>query len=746
MTVINKPLLLTLIFITIAGCNITNETLTGVTEGESSEESVFLTESQNNRQAMVEANADANQWNTLGGDFGESHFSPLDQINVDNVAQLGLAWEYDTKTKRGLEATPIVVNGIMYTSGTWGKVYAVDAKTGAEMWFFDPEVNGQVARDACCGPVNRGVAVWNNLVYVTALDGRLFALNAASGQIAWEVDTIDDHSRRYTSTGAPRVAGNVVVIGNSGAEYDARGYVSAYDLKTGALKWRFYTVPGSPEKPYEHAELAMAAKTWDPNSRWDVGGGGTVWDSLVYDPTLNLLYVGTGNSAVYLAKDRSPMGGDNLFLSSILAINPDNGKLVWYYQTTPADSWDFTAVQNMILADIEIDGNQRQVLMQAPKNGYFYVLDRKTGELLSAEHYVPVNWSSHVDMATGKPVLTEQADYYKEPKVIWPAQVGAHGWRPMAYSPQTGLVYIPAYESAELRVNLFPDGYEYIHGRPSTGAVGLPPFEAAVDYFTSVLPYEAETLKKIIRESNTPPPRGVLKAWDPVKQRMIWEVDAGGMRNDGGVLTTAGNLVIYGKASGELVVRDALSGELLHSIDTGTGIMAAPLSYKIDGEQYVAVMAGIGGGGFFSYPRYSAAHTRSNQGRIIAFKLGGGETPVAKAVEKLLVPRPPPKKGNAEVVKRGNELYLWHCMPCHNNAGRGNVPDLRYLGEGKHHLFDSIVREGLFTPMGMPRFDDLLDKSDTDAIQAYLIDQSWKAFAAQGQVASSEQVPDLGGH
>ena len=733
MASISRTVLLHIVFIGLAASARSSEP--SVNKEDISDQAVvaptpFIEKSLANQNQMVKANANLDQWPTPGGDFGENRFSPLTQINDSNATKLGFAWEYDTKTKRGLEATPVVVDGVMYTSGTWGKVYAVDAKTGAEIWLFDPEVPGQVVRDGCCGPVNRGVAVWAGRVYVAALDGRLFSLDARTGKVLWEVDTINDHARSYTITGAPRIAGNVVVIGNAGAEFNARGYVSAFDLESGDLKWRFFTVPGTPEEPYEHPELEVAAATWDPKSLWEVGGGGTAWDSMTYDPALNLLYVGTGNSAVYLLKARSPSGGDNLYLSSILAINPDNGELAWHYQTTPGDSWDYTATQNLVLAEIEIKGQTRDVIMQAPKNGFFYVLDRKTGELLSANNYAPVNWASHVDLETGKPVLTEDSQYYDEPKVIWPAQVGAHGWRPMAYNKVTRLAYIPVYESAHMRVNLFPDGYEYKPGKPSTGVVGFAPIGPVVDFYASVLPpkYSPQRLKDIISSYDVPKTRGVLKAWNPVTQAVVWEADAGGERNDGGILTTAGNLVIYGKSSGQLIVRSATTGELLHEVDLGTGIMAAPMTYSIDGEQYVAVMAGLGGGGFFRYPHYSAAYKRSNKGRLIAFKLGGGAPTMAEVEPELHFPEPPKRTGTPKTIKRGDEQFLWYCAACHNNAGRGTVPDLRYLGAGKHLIFDQIVREGILSSQGMPQFADILSKADTDAIQSYLIDQAWRSY------------------
>jgi quinohemoprotein ethanol dehydrogenase len=359
------------------------------------------------------------------------------------------------------------------------------------------------------------------------------------------------------------------------------------------------------------------------------------------------------------------------------------------------------------------------------------VLDRKPGELLSAKNYAPVNWASHVDLETGKPVLTEDSQYFDEPKVIWPAQVGAHGWRPMAYNKVTRLAYIPVYESANMRVNLFPDGYEYKPGKPSTGVVGFAAIGPVVDFYASVLPprYTPQRLKDIINSYDVPKTRGVLKAWNPVTQTVVWEADAGGERNDGGILTTAGNLVIYGKSSGQLVVRSATTGELLHEVDLGTGIMAAPMTYSIDGEQYVAVMAGLGGGGFFRYPHYSAAYKRTNKGRLIAFKLGGGATTMAEVEPELHFPEPPKRTGTPKIIKRGNEQFLWYCAACHNNAGRGTVPDLRYLGAGKHLVFDQIVREGLLSSQGMPQFADILSKADTDAIQSYLIDQAWMSYS-----------------
>ncbi|MEM7283870.1 MAG: PQQ-dependent dehydrogenase, methanol/ethanol family, partial [Pseudomonadota bacterium] len=568
-------------------------------------------------KAMREADKRTDEWFTTGGQFSEKHHSSLARINQETVERLGFAWEYDLGSRRGVEATPVIVDGVIYASGPWGETYAVRGDTGEQVWRFRPEVDGQVAKNACCDVVNRGVAVWEDLVYVAALDGVLYALDRDTGEVKWQVDTFDGEPGRKASTGAPRVAGDVVVIGFGGADFNARGYITAYHRKTGEFAWRFYTVPGAPDKPYEHPELEMAAKTWDPDSMWEAGLGGTVWDSMVFDPEANLLYVGTGNAAVGPIKFRSPAGGDNLFLSSILAINPDTGQLVWHYQVDPGEEWDYTATQNMILAEIEIDGVERKVLMQAPKNGYFYVLDRLTGELISAEPFVPVNWSTHIDMKTGRPVLTEAANFSDEPTIMWPSTKGAHGWRAMTYSDKTGLVYIPAYESADLKVALFDEEFKYDPTRLNGGVLPLPLSEGAIDYYKDELPVDVEVLKEMLRNSDVPPERTVLIAWDPVKNETAWEIEMDYFRNSGGVLTTDGGLVFHTKPSGELKVYSDETGELLHSIQTGSGLMGSPATYEIDGEQYVVVLAGLGGGGFFSYPKFTAAYKYGNRGRMI---------------------------------------------------------------------------------------------------------------------------------
>ena len=669
------------------------------------------------KDRILNADNEPESWLTLGGNFEMQHYSPLKNINTENVKELGLAWEYDAssrrgRTQRGLEASPIVVDGVMYTSGAWGVVYALDAKTGKEKWRFDPELDGNYARRACCDVVNRGVQVWKGKVYVGVLDGYLVCLDAETGKVHWKVDTFTDRARFYTITGSPQVAGDVVVIGNSGGELGVRGYITAYDLETGKQAWRFFIVPGDPAKGFEHSELEMAAKTWDPNSNWEAGLGGTVWGEFTYDPELKLLYVGTGNSSPYPIWFRSPNGGDNLFLSSILAINPENGKLKWHYQTTPGEIWDFTTTSNMPLADLEIHGASRKVIMTAPKNGFFYVIDRMTGELLSAKNFVPVNWASEVDIKTGKPVLTGEGWFKDEPKIVYPGAAGGHSWQPMSYSPDTKLVYIPAmhqpfyYESKS--------SFKYDRD-DNTGVVMRP---------------QSDPLPNTKNE--IPKDEAFLVAWDPVQQKEVWRVKSRVIDFNGGVLSTAGGLVFEGTTDGFFYVYDAATGKRLKEIEIGTGIMAAPVSYEIDGEQYVAVMAGYGGAVLSFLPPRAAIEKYQNKGRILVFKLGGGETPLSPAQETVAIPKPPEKLLSEEAIIKGRGLYGRYCGICHGGFGKDHHSaylDLSKMSENTHEQFNKIVLEGAFSAYGMANFSDVLGKEDAESIHDFLINMQKVVYA-----------------
>lgn len=663
---------------------------------------------------LKNADREPESWMTGGRDYKQSYYSPLRDIDTDNVDRLGFAWHYDIDFETAFQATPVVIDGMMFTSGNRGNVYALDAASGELRWSFIPEVARETFDNHCCGGPNRGVAVWKGMVYVGSLDGYLYALDAETGAEVWKADAIVDRSKGYSSTGAPYIAKNLVIIGNSGAEFNARGYVSAYDCRTGELAWRFYTVPGDPAKGFEHPELEMAAKTWDPNSLWENGLGGTAWDGMAYDPELNLLYVGTSNGAPWSRDLRSPAGGDNLFLNCILAINPDNGRLVWHYQTTPADNWDYTTAQKMILAELPIDGKTRKVIMQAPKNGFFYVLDRKTGELLSAEPYVYVNWASHVDLTTGKPVETGKGDYSKGPKLVFPSSQGGHNWQPMAFNPETGLVYIPTNEAGQV--------YSLVNApfivREKGWNTGVS-FRAVRD--SASFPAEWPSIGEIIQGEPDASPRSFLKAWDPVKAKVVWEVPLKYRmdtwrfdRRYGGVMTTGGGLVFQGGIDGHLRAFDASTGEELHSVDVGTSMVAAPMTYKIDSVQYVAVMAGVN-----ADQQTNADYLYGNKGRIVAFRLDGGPVPHRPVLDRRekLMPAADRSAHPRQVVEQGRELFYTYCAGCHDG---GRAPSLLPLKVRVAEEFETILMSGSRQENGMPSFKGVLSDAQTASILTYL--------------------------
>jgi quinohemoprotein ethanol dehydrogenase len=692
---------------------------------------------------LAAADAEPQNWYTGGRDKDGTYYSPLAKIDAKNVEQLGFAWSYDLgDPMRGQEATPIVIDGVMYTSGTWGYVYAVDAASGKEIWRYDPKADYFMGRNPCCDLVNRGVAVWKGRVYVASVDGRLHALDAATGRKLWEADTITDRKLPYSSTGAPQIAGGVVVIGNSGADMGhgaVRGYVSAYDLDSGALKWRFFTVPPAAGQPYENPELAAADKTWDPHRKPEFKGGATVWDGFAYDAKLNLVYFGTANAAPY---DLRQLGGENLdslYATCIIALDAASGRMAWYYQETPHDSWDYDAVQKLILADIVIDGAPRPVIMQASKNAFFYVLDRKSGKLLSAKNFAYLNWASHVDMKTGRPVVTQAADWYDTAKNIYPAWFGAHTWNPMSYSAQTRLVYIPVIDVPTIWIDLLHNGsrVKYIEGFFTVQGIIPDDTYDPVDVARLFGPVPAREAIKAMRHVN--PVRELIRAWDPVAQKAVWEHETStGIRGyDGGVMSSGGNLVFQGRGSGDLWVYAADSGKVLKVIKTGSHIMAAPMSYAVNGEQYVAVQVGYGGSAITvaPIPPSSAARKYQNTNRIIAFKLGGGAVPTPPLRKEPPLLAPPKQTATKAQIDAGEIKFIEQCMRCHQ-LGPSSTPDLRRLNDGLHVAFKDIVMKGVLAPAGMERFSDLLSDQDADDVHAYLIEQSWIAYRAQQGAAA----------
>jgi len=678
----------------------------------------------------------ADNWSNPGGDIGKSHYSQLKDINRENVSKLGLAWQAELGTGRGLEATPVVIDGIMYTSGVAGRVYAYEAGTGKELWRFEPVVDMQVNRTACCDMVNRGVAVARGKVYVTALDGWMYALDQKTGAVVWKTDTVVDRKRGDNSTGAVEVAGDVVIIGNAGAEYDVRGAVSAFDLETGKLAWRFFVVPRDPKLgPQDHPDLEAAVTTWDPNSRWDIGGGGAPWDAINYDPLTGLVLVGTGNGGPYATSRRSPKGGDNLYLSSIVALDAKTGRVKWHYQETPGDNWDYTATSPMILTMMKIDGEEKPVVLHAPKNGFLYVLDRRDGKLLRANAIARMNWANGVDMKTGRPNLTpERSDYTNGPKIVFPGTPGARNWHPAAYDPESGL-YIGSVQDMGNVVYMTPGQKPYQPRMLNNDAALL--FTSDLQAILPTLPPPMRAQIEALPEMDwvkKNPASTELKAIDPLTGAVKWSHKMGGWQDRGGALATAGGLVFQGSIDGHLRVFDKSNGTLLKDIDTGTSILAAPMTYKVGGVQYVAVMAAWGGGGYPYVPPYSAAYKRGNQGRILVFKLDGGAVPIPAELPKLEPAPAPPAQApgvTPAIIAQGGGLFMGNCALCHSNQLRSITPDLRRMSEGSHQAFKQIVLEGLLLPNGMPRWDDRLSEKDAEAIHAYLIDLQGKTRAEE---------------
>jgi quinohemoprotein ethanol dehydrogenase len=527
----------------------------------------------------------AEEWITYGRDQSETHFSPLKQIDATNVKRLGLAWSYETDSPAGanIEATPLVSGGVMYGILGWNVMFALDARTGAFKWRWDPEIKREHIATLCCGPVNRGVAIYNGKVYAGLLDGRLVALDQETGKLLWQTQVLTNADTMLTS--AVRIVKGKVIVGSSGAEQAVRGEFSAYNAETGKLVWKFYTVPGDPSKPFEHAELKEAAKTWT-GEWWKMGGGGTVWDAMAYDPDADLLYVGTGNGGPWARDLRSPGGGDNLFLGSVLAVRPDTGKMVWYFQETPGENWDFTSVQPFILADLTIKGRQRKVLMHAPKNGFFYVLDRVTGEFISGEKFVQrMTWATGLD-AKGRPIEAKGARYGTETTKIFPGAAGARNWQPMSFSPLTGLVYMPVNEASS---NFAIDpNFKYTPGVRNTGMFRLGP--AAGPAAVTPLPTVPQT-PAIVKEpegaENQPNVAGrFFVAWDPKTQKARWRLAGeNNFLRGGGTMATAGNLVFLGS-----MAFNAETGEKLWDVDLG-GNYVTPITYMLDGKQYVSLFA-----------------------------------------------------------------------------------------------------------------------------------------------------------
>ncbi|WEK46471.1 MAG: PQQ-dependent dehydrogenase, methanol/ethanol family [Candidatus Andeanibacterium colombiense] len=660
---------------------------------------------------LLGAPGTAGEWSRPGRDMGDSYYSPLEGIDADNAGKLGLAFEFtDFKIRGGmhyaLQSTPVVQDGTLYFSGPWGEAYAVDAKTGATRWSFDTKADGSYGRNACCSVSNRGIALADGKVFVGSLDGYLFAIDAKTGKQVWKSDTFVDRHWNYASNGYPQIAGNVVIIGNGGGDMGSRGYVSAFDLKTGKLAWRFWVVPGDPAKgPDENPDVTAARKTWPADARWDMGLGGNAWAGLAYDPETDTAFIGTGNGGPHPSWLRSKSGkiGDELYLSSIVAVNAKTGQVKWHYQEVPGDNWDYAATAPLVLANLEIDGKPRKVIMQAPKNGVFYVLDRDTGKLLRANPYTRVNWMTGIDMATGRPKLNPEADYRNGPKLVWPSGAGGHGWAPMAFSPRTGLVYIPTYDAGMKLSQITPA--KFVPGHINQYAEGsFPPFA-----------------KEDLAGRPQSKFEGRLTAWDPVSNKARWSVTLPTFL--GGGTMVAGDLVFQGSATGYLDAYDAATGKQVAHIFIGTVITAAPMTYELDGQQYIAILAGAGGpqGGAFAPGVAGLAY--ENYQRLVVLKVGGGAIPLPpKRKPVVLPPIPKPIAAGAAVLARGQRLFMDNCSRCHAAGGSvGVYPNLWTLQQPVIDSFDQIVHDGALSYAGMAAFKDSLSQADIDAIKAFIV-------------------------
>ncbi len=652
-----------------------------------------------NAEAIIQNRETTRNWLTHGLDFQETRHSKLDAIDATNVGELGLAWATSLESRRGVEATPIVVDGVMYVTASWSVVHALDARTGEEIWRYDPEVPREHASKGCCDVVNRGVALHEGVVYVGAFDGNLHAIDAVTGERKWMVDTIENRDMAYTITGAPRVYKGNVIIGNGGAEYGVRGYITAYDAETGDEKWRWYSVPGDPSKPFENESMEKAAETWDASvPYWEAGGGGTMWDSMAYDPELDLMYVGTGNGSPWNANLRSPAGGDNLYLASVVALNPDTGEYVCHYQETPGDSWDYTSTQHIILADLEIEGEERKVFLHAPKNGFFYVVDRTDCSFISAEKFVEVTWAEGYD-ADGRPIENPAARSREDSWEQVPSAYGAHNWHPMSFNPQTGLVYIPA-QGVPLVQQHDPEWSfnEHLPGRAHSNLgwnLGY--------LFNTTAP--------------TATPFGHLLAWDPVAQKEVWRAEHVSPWN-GGTLTTAGNLVFQGTADGRFIAYNAATGEMLWQTPVGSGVVAAPVTYMIDEEQYVSVAVGWGG----VYGLSQRATDTIGPGKVYTFKAGGTasmpqmvENDPAELVEGVAY--------SPDDIAPGGALYVSNCLFCHGVPGvnnGGNIPNLSFSDAAMLEGAPELLLSGAFVEGGMPTFEGKLTEAEIKQIVAFI--------------------------
>ncbi len=657
--------------------------------------------------AALSDDSTGTNWLAYGRTYSEQRYSPLADINDKNVQNLGVAWYRDLPDDRSLTGTPLVVDGTLYFNGSYNVVRAANAKTGELLWEYDPKVIEHAGkRLRIMWDWNRGIAFWKGKVITATIDGRLIAIDAKTGKALWSTQTYDPELPLFI-TGAPKVFKGKVIIGNGGTEWGgSRGFVTAYDAETGEQVWRFYVVPGNPADGFEDNAMKMAAETWT-GEWWEHGGGGNVWNGITYDPEYNHIYIGTGNGSPWNPKIRSPDGGDNLFLCAVVALDADTGKYRWHYQTTPGEAWDYNSSMDIMLVDLAHPERDLKVILHAPKNGFFYIINRSNGKLLSAEKYVKADWASSIDMKTGRPIEREGARYEDGEELVWPSAFGGHNWHAMSYNPNTGLVYIPSIEMP----GLFSDNHIDIQAWKSP----YWKFDPAIAFGDERIGGDAGT--------------GALRAWDPLRQKLVWEVPLPGVWNPG-TMTTAGSLLFQGRADGTFYAYEAKTGKVLWKTDLGSGISAPPITYSVDGRQYVSLLVGWGGAGAatpgFLGGRHGWAY-KAHPRRLVTFALDAKvELPPAPPP---VFPQPlvaPDFELDAEKVKTGTRLYVEYCVMCHGAGAEsgGYAPDLRAATSALDiDAFTDVVTKGVRRAMGMPDFANLA-REEVVAIQHYIRSQA----------------------
>ena len=663
--------------------------------------------------AALVADSSGENWLAYGRTLSEQRFSPLKQIDASNVARLKVDWFIDLPDKSGLVSTPLVSDGVMYFIGSMNVVRAVDATNGRLIWTYDPRVGDRADHMRVGFNHSRGIALWRDKVILATWDGRLIGLDAATGREQWSTMTVDSTKALYI-TGAPKVFKDKVIIGNGGTEHGpTRGYVTAYYAATGKQAWRFYIVPGNPADGFENAAMEMAAKTWT-GEWWKFGGGGNAWHGFTYDADLDRLYIGTGNGSPWNRKIRSPGGGDNLFLCSIVALNPDTGEYLWHYQTVPGETWDFNSNMDIVLADLPIGGRTVKALMHAPKNGFFYVIDRETGKLISADPFAEVTWATSIDLATGRPNEVPGARYETARATVSPGPTGARSWQAMSYNPETGLAYYPA-----------------IHRRWTFS-------DSAIDVASWKSPdwkFDPGVAYGVTGAARPDGLTGTLQAWDPVRRKLAWEVPLEGFWN-AGTMTSAGNLVFEGRADGNFVAYNATTGAELWRLHVGSGISAPPITYSVRGRQYVALLVGWGGSAVAFGGVFSAAHGwayGAQPRRLIAFSLEGTSVLPPSAPPELVTPLAAKEFGvDAALAAAGKAEFGGTCDPCHGRGviAGGAAPDLRASGVVLSATgFADVVRGGSRATSGMPRFRHLTDEQLL-SLRHYIRQQAQAALAA----------------